>query len=39
MSFKKDPVGKLRTEGKYIFRKLTNAQFYDLHMLSTSSYM
>jgi len=40
MSVKKDPVGKLRIEGKNIKKKkITNAQFYNLHVLSISSYM
>jgi hypothetical protein len=39
MSVKKDPVGKLRIEGKNIFKKLTNAQLYNLRILSISFYM
>jgi len=39
MSVKKDPVGKLRTEGTIFKKKLTNAQLYNLRILSISSYM
>jgi len=39
MSVKKDPVDKLRIEGKIFLKKLPNAGFYNLYILSISSYM